>query len=92
MEAFANVLQPYKDIVGQLTTVVTVIQMLSGTFLCWDIYKQGSTRGIGITPLLGGLVLYVLFLEFYDLLIYERYDYWLLPVQHKETGISKSRQ
>ncbi|CAB3252037.1 unnamed protein product [Arctia plantaginis] len=60
MDALANVLQPYKVIVGQVTTLVTVIQMLSGTFLCWDIYKQGSTRGVAITPLLGGLVLNIL--------------------------------
>ncbi|CAH0718732.1 unnamed protein product, partial [Brenthis ino] len=38
--------------------------MFSGAFICLDIYKQGSTKGIGIMPFLGGLIMGVLNLKF----------------------------
>ncbi|XP_038215336.1 sugar transporter SWEET1-like [Zerene cesonia] len=57
MEALSNILQPYKSIVGTVAAVVTIGQMFSGSFLCYDIYKQRSTKGIGIMPFAGGLII-----------------------------------
>ncbi|CAG9783438.1 unnamed protein product [Diatraea saccharalis] len=64
MEALADILQPFKALIGSITSFVTIAQMFSGSFLCWDIYKQGSTRGVGIMPFLGGLVMCILNLKF----------------------------
>ncbi|KAL0841721.1 hypothetical protein ABMA28_013993 [Loxostege sticticalis] len=64
MDALADVLQPYKELIGSVAAVVTIGQMFSGSFLCWDIYKQGSTRGMTIIPFLGGVVMSVLNLKF----------------------------
>lgn len=57
MDALADVLQPYKELIGSVAAIVTIGQMFSGSFLCWDIYKQGSTRGMTIIPFLGGVVM-----------------------------------
>lgn len=57
MDALADILQPHKELIGSVAGIVTVGQMFSGSFMCWDIYKQGSTRGVGIMPFLGGLVM-----------------------------------
>lgn len=64
MEAIADVLQPYKELVGSIAAIVTIGQMFSGSFLCWDIYKQGNTKGVGIMPFLGGIVMSVLNLKY----------------------------
>ncbi|KAL4706306.1 hypothetical protein ACJJTC_004915 [Scirpophaga incertulas] len=64
MDALADILQPHKDLIGSIAAVVTIGQMFSGSFLCWDIYKQGNTRGVGIMPFLGGLVMSLLNLKF----------------------------
>lgn len=72
MDAAANILQPYKEIVGHVTTIMTMARFLSGSFICWDIYKQGSTRGIGIMPFLLGLALYVFLFKITFLLIFHK--------------------
>lgn len=64
MDALADILQPYKELVGSLAAIVTIGQMFSGSFICWDIYKQGNTRGIGIMPFLGGIIMSVLNLKY----------------------------
>ncbi|CAH0702059.1 unnamed protein product [Spodoptera exigua] len=64
LDVLADVLQPYKEIVGNIAAIVTVGQMFSGSFICWDIYKQGNTKGIGIMPFLGGVIMSVLNLKF----------------------------
>lgn len=64
MDLLADVLQPYKELVGQVAAIVTIGQMGSGGFICWDIYKQGNTKGIGIMPFVGGLIMSVLNLKF----------------------------
>ncbi|CAG4906849.1 sugar transporter SWEET1-like [Colias croceus] len=64
MEALSNALQPYKSIVGTVAAVVTIGQMFSGSFLCYDIYKQKNTKGIGIMPFAGGLIMSVLNLKY----------------------------
>lgn len=57
MEALSNILQPYKAIVGTVAAVVTIGQMFSGSFICYDIYKQKSTQGIGVIVFIGGMVM-----------------------------------
>lgn len=64
MDALADILQPYKELVGNLAAIVTIGQMFSGSFMCWDIYKQGSTQGVGIMPFLGGVIMSVLNLKY----------------------------
>ncbi|XP_053625543.1 sugar transporter SWEET1 [Plodia interpunctella] len=64
MEALSTILQPYKDLVGNIAAIVTVGQMFSGSFLCWDAYKQGNTRGIPISPFLGGIIMSVVNLKY----------------------------
>ncbi|XP_013138932.1 PREDICTED: sugar transporter SWEET1-like [Papilio polytes] len=60
MEALSDVMQPYKELVGSVAAIVTIGQMFSGSFICYDVYKQGSTRGITIAPFLGGVVMSLL--------------------------------
>ncbi|CAB3234751.1 unnamed protein product [Arctia plantaginis] len=64
MDALADILQPYKEIVGNVAAIVTIGQMFSGTFICYDIYKQKGTKGIGMVPFLGGIVLSILNLKY----------------------------
>lgn len=64
MDGLAEILMPYKERIGTIAAIVTIGQMFSGSFLCWDIYKQGNTRGVGIMPFLGGFVMSVLNLKF----------------------------
>ncbi|XP_038215827.1 sugar transporter SWEET1-like [Zerene cesonia] len=64
METLSNLLQPYKHIVATTAETVTMLQMFSGVFMCWDIYKQKSTKGNDIMPFLFGLIMSVLNLNY----------------------------
>ncbi|CAH0718730.1 unnamed protein product, partial [Brenthis ino] len=64
MEVLGDILQPYKDPVAIITRIVTMSQMFSGAFVCLEIYKQGSTKEMGIMHFLGGLMMGVLNLKF----------------------------
>lgn len=57
MQALSNFLQPYKEIVGQTASIVTIGQFFSGAFMCKDIYNRGSTGEIPATPFVGGIVM-----------------------------------
>lgn len=57
MQALSNSLQPYKEIVGQIASIVTIGQFFSGAFVCKNIYKKGSTGEIPATPFVGGIVM-----------------------------------
>lgn len=57
MQALSNSLQPYKDIVGQTASIVTIGQFFSGAFVCKDIYKKGTPGEIPATPFVGGIVM-----------------------------------
>lgn len=56
MEFLSKSLQPHKDFVSTVASVVTIGQFFSGVFVCKDIYKKGNTRGIPSTPFIGGIV------------------------------------
>ncbi|XP_076266815.1 sugar transporter SWEET1-like [Rhynchophorus ferrugineus] len=64
MESISQILQPYRDIVGEVASYVTIAQFFSGILLCRDIYKKGSTKGFVATPFIGGLTLGVLMLKY----------------------------
>ncbi|XP_047988802.1 LOW QUALITY PROTEIN: sugar transporter SWEET1 [Leguminivora glycinivorella] len=64
MEALSNALQPYKEIVGTVAAIVTMGQMFSGVFMCWDIYKQKDTKSVPLMAFSGGLVMGVLNLQY----------------------------
>lgn len=57
MDFIANLLEPYKEIIGQVTGVLTIGHMLSAVFLLNDIRKAKTTAGSSIIPFLGGLIL-----------------------------------
>lgn len=57
METISNILQPHKELVGSLASVVTIGQFFSGVFLCYDIYKKRSTQGTPAMPFIGGVVM-----------------------------------
>ncbi|XP_045446013.1 sugar transporter SWEET1 [Melitaea cinxia] len=63
MDALGDLLLPYKEPVAMVARIVTIGQMFSGSFLCYDIYKQGSTDGVSIIGFLGGLVMSILNLK-----------------------------
>lgn len=57
MEFLAQILEPYKEVVGNAAAITTVLQFFSPAFLCNDIRKQGNTENVPIMPFLGGFVL-----------------------------------
>lgn len=59
MEALSKSLQPHKDTIGSIASVVTIGQFFSGAFICLDIYKKKRTDGISAMPFIGGTVMYV---------------------------------
>uniref|UniRef100_A0A1Q3FRV8 Sugar transporter SWEET1 n=1 Tax=Culex tarsalis TaxID=7177 RepID=A0A1Q3FRV8_CULTA len=56
-------MQPYKELVGNVAAIVTVLQMFSGCFVCNDIRRKGSSDGFSPMPFIGGCALTVLFLQ-----------------------------
>ncbi|CAH1156200.1 unnamed protein product [Phaedon cochleariae] len=63
MEALSQTLQPHKEFVGQVASIVTIAQFFSGVFVCKDIYKKGTTKGTPATPFIGGIVIGSLMLK-----------------------------
>uniref|UniRef100_A0AAG5CX97 Sugar transporter SWEET n=1 Tax=Anopheles atroparvus TaxID=41427 RepID=A0AAG5CX97_ANOAO len=63
MEAISQALQPYKEQVGFAAGILTVGQMFSGSFVCNDIRKKGTTDGFSAMPFIGGCGLTILFLQ-----------------------------
>lgn len=64
MEAISNSLQPYKDAVGSIASIVTIAQFFSGALICFDIYKKKRTDGISAVPFIGGTVIGILVLKY----------------------------
>lgn len=57
MEALSEALQPHKDLVGTVASIVTIGQFFSGAFICKDIYKQQTTAGTNAVPFIGGVTM-----------------------------------
>lgn len=57
LEALSEVLQPYKELVGNAAAIVTVLQMFSGCFVCNDIRRKGTSEGFSPMPFIGGCAL-----------------------------------
>ncbi|XP_076266814.1 sugar transporter SWEET1-like isoform X2 [Rhynchophorus ferrugineus] len=64
MDSLSEYLQPYKGLVGEVASYVTILQFFSGCFVCKDIYNKHSTRGINPTPFIGGIALGILNLKY----------------------------
>ncbi|KRT82626.1 hypothetical protein AMK59_4817, partial [Oryctes borbonicus] len=64
MEEFSKSLQPYKELVGTVASVITIGQFFSGALICRDIYKKKSTDGISAMPFIGGTVIGILVLKY----------------------------
>lgn len=63
METLSNILQPYKNVVAQTASIVTIAQFFSGTFICKEIYQKKSTVGIPAIPFIGGITIGTLMLK-----------------------------
>lgn len=57
-------LEDYKELVGSCAFVCTIAHMLSGTLICKDIYRKGSSRGFDPMPFLGGVGMCILILRY----------------------------
>lgn len=57
------ILNEYKNAVGTVASIATILQMFSPIFICKDIIKQQNTNGIDATPFLGGIGISALFLQ-----------------------------
>lgn len=68
MEALSATLQPYKEPLGQVASIITIAQFFSGFFICKDIYGKKSTENISCTPFTGGIIIGVLMLYYAELL------------------------
>lgn len=57
MEGLSQALQPHKDLIGSVASVVTIGQFFSGAFICKDIYKKQTTEGTNAVPFIGGITM-----------------------------------
>lgn len=57
MDELSRTLQPYKEFIAVVASVVTIGQFFSGIPICHDIYKNKSTIGKNSTPFVGGVVM-----------------------------------
>lgn len=57
-------LEDYREIVATCATITSMGQMLSGTLMCKDIYKKGSSKGVDPMPFLGGIGMCILMLQY----------------------------
>lgn len=57
MENLSESLQPYKEFVGVLASVITIGQFFSGMPICYEIHKSNSTKGKNSLPFVGGTVM-----------------------------------
>ncbi|CRL04461.1 CLUMA_CG017544, isoform A [Clunio marinus] len=64
LENLSDSLSPYKDLVANIATTMTIAQLMTPILLINDIRKMKTTEGISIVPFLGGAVLCTLFLQF----------------------------
>ncbi|XP_044734441.1 sugar transporter SWEET1 [Chrysoperla carnea] len=64
MEALSEILQPYKDVVGLVASVLTIGQFFSGVLICKEIYDAKSTQGKSAMPFIGGTVLGIIMLQY----------------------------
>ncbi|XP_011870202.1 PREDICTED: sugar transporter SWEET1 [Vollenhovia emeryi] len=58
------VLEDYKEIVGLCAMYTTMAHMLSGTLICRNIHKKGSSSGVDPMPFLGGIGVCILMLRY----------------------------
>lgn len=56
-------LHEYKDLIGTLAGICTILQFFSPAFLCLEFIKLGSTENVDVMPFIGGLVLSVVFVQ-----------------------------
>ncbi|OXU30780.1 hypothetical protein TSAR_008774 [Trichomalopsis sarcophagae] len=56
--------EDYKDLVGTCAMITTMGQMLSGTLICKDVYKQGTSKGTDPMPFIGGIGMCILMLRY----------------------------
>jgi solute carrier family 50 (sugar transporter) len=64
MESLSLQLQPYKQVVETFASVVTILQIFSGVFVCFEFRARQSSSGFSVAPFLGGTVFSILNLEY----------------------------
>ncbi|CAG9854989.1 unnamed protein product [Phyllotreta striolata] len=63
MESLSLALQPYRESIGQIASIVTIAQFFAGTLVCKEIYEKKSTKGVNPTPFIGGIAIGILTLK-----------------------------
>lgn len=57
-------LEDYKDLVATSAMITTMGHMLSGTLICKDIYRKGTSKGVDPMPFMGGVGMCTLMLRY----------------------------
>ncbi|XP_011500837.1 PREDICTED: sugar transporter SWEET1 [Ceratosolen solmsi marchali] len=57
-------LEEYKEVVATCAMVSTMGHMLSGTLICKDIYKKGTSKGFDAMPFIGGIGMCIMMLQY----------------------------
>ncbi|XP_034949425.1 sugar transporter SWEET1-like [Chelonus insularis] len=57
-------LEDYKEIVASAATILTMGHMLSGTIVCKEIIRKGTSKGSDPNPFVGGLGMGLLMLQY----------------------------
>ena len=57
MEQVAQLLDPFADYIGGAASFYTSLHFLSGSLVCYQIFKKKSTAEFSIIPFLGGLIM-----------------------------------
>lgn len=58
-----EMLSEYKNEIGLVAGIITLVNFFSPVLLCRNIMKRGSTIGISTMPFVGGLVLSIIFIQ-----------------------------
>jgi solute carrier family 50 (sugar transporter) len=64
MESLSLTLQPYKQVVETFASIVTILQIFSGVFVCFEFKARQSSSGFSVAPFLGGTVFSILNLQY----------------------------
>ncbi|KAL3269054.1 hypothetical protein HHI36_008137 [Cryptolaemus montrouzieri] len=64
MESLHNILQPHKETIGTIASIVTIAQFFSGVFICKEIYNRKTTRGVSAVPFIGAVIIGILVFKY----------------------------
>ncbi|XP_049533941.1 sugar transporter SWEET1-like [Anopheles darlingi] len=65
LQPLLTVLDPHRELIGQIAGLLTVLQYLAGCFICADIYRRGSSKGVSPVRFIVGCSLSLLQLQYF---------------------------